>query len=143
MNYLYIIQYNTVKLKTSKPNQVDKLKDISSLEFFFSLSLLFLNRNDLWTEVKTADPLRFSLTVLYCILQPLNNFNIWKRFLALSFSKKNSDYLGIWTMAHSSLKLIASLCRLLLQWSLVQVPKQSQIFNNFFLKKSLKDNFIF
>ena len=37
----YIIQYNTVKPKTFKPNLLDEPKDISSREFFFSLSLLF------------------------------------------------------------------------------------------------------
>ena len=36
----YIVQYNT-----DKPNLVDKSKDISSSEFFFSLSLIFLNQN--------------------------------------------------------------------------------------------------
>ena len=39
-----VIQYNTVKPKTFKPNLLDELKDISS-DIFFSLSLLFLNRN--------------------------------------------------------------------------------------------------
>ena len=57
-NYLHsnVIQYNTVKPKTFKPNLLDEPKDISSPEFFFSLSLLFLNRNYLWTEVKRPTP---------------------------------------------------------------------------------------
>ena len=39
------VQYNKVKPKTFRPNLVDKPKDISSPEIFFSLSLLYLNRN--------------------------------------------------------------------------------------------------
>ena len=42
--FLYI-QYNTVKPKTSKLNLLDEPKDISSPEFYFSLYLLFINRN--------------------------------------------------------------------------------------------------
>ena len=38
---VFFIQYNTVKPKTVKLNLLDESKDISSPEFFFSLSLLF------------------------------------------------------------------------------------------------------
>ena len=57
-----LIQYNMVKSKPFKLNLLDERKDISSPEFFcFLKSKLSLNRS------KTADPLRFGLSVLYCI----------------------------------------------------------------------------
>ena len=60
-----MIQYNKVKPKTLKPNLLDEPKDISSPEFFFIFAFLkpklSLNRS------KSAGPLRFGLTVLYCI----------------------------------------------------------------------------
>ena len=54
-----LIQYNTIEPKTFKPNLLDEPKDISGPEFFFSFlkPKLSLNRS------KTADPLKFSLTV--------------------------------------------------------------------------------
>jgi len=61
-----ITPYNMVKPKTFKPNLLDEPKCISSPEFFFIFAIfnpkLSLNRS------KTADPLRFGLTVLYCTL---------------------------------------------------------------------------
>ena len=39
--FRFCIQYNMDKQKTFKPNLLDEPKDISSPEFFFSLSLLF------------------------------------------------------------------------------------------------------
>ena len=60
--FTILIQYNTVK-----PNLVDKPKDTSSVEFFFSISL---NRSNM------ANPLRFGLTVLYCTILSIHIFII-------------------------------------------------------------------
>ena len=56
-----------VKPKTFNPNLLHEQKDISGPEFFFIFAFfkpkLSLNRG------KTANPLRFGLTVLFCIYQ--------------------------------------------------------------------------
>ena len=55
-----------VKPKTFKPNLLDEPKDMSILEFFFSLSLLFLKPKLSLNRNKMAGPFKFGLTVLYC-----------------------------------------------------------------------------
>ena len=57
-----------VKPITFKPNVLDEPKDISIQEFFFSLFLLFFKSKLSLNRSKTANHLRFGLTVLYCII---------------------------------------------------------------------------
>ena len=61
-----------VKPKTFKPKLLDEPKDIPSPEFFF-LYLCFFKPKLSLNRSKTADPLRFSLTVLYCTNNPLSS----------------------------------------------------------------------
>ena len=75
ISYFIDIQYNTVKPKTFKPNLLNEPKDISSPEFFFIFT--FLKPKLSLNQSKTADPLRFGLTVLYCISIKTNKY-IWK-----------------------------------------------------------------
>ena len=62
---VYIVQYNTFKPKTFKPNLLDESKDMSGPEVFFIFA--FYKPKPSLNRSKTAGPIRLGLTVLYCI----------------------------------------------------------------------------